>query len=408
MLRQRVRRIVLGLSLGSALLGALALYVSDTAIEDAAINDLLARQMDALLEADVRPEPPEQQASALKFFRPARGSTLPAPLQDLPTGITEPVEIDGIPYCVYVRRSEAGDLAYLAYPVGFVESRERWLWASAGLAGLLLFLGTWIIADRSAGRALQPYLDLLQQVRALNPGQRFLRVAVAHEDSEVQLIVETLNRRLEEIERLLERERAFAAAASHELRGPLTVISTSAELLRDPADTTWQRPLQRLERGARDAREMLDALLALSRTRESPPLVEIRLDEWLPGTVEPHLGEGAAGRVHWQLQPQTLVAPPGAVSVVFTNLFRNALQASPQAQVQVRLEPGQVVIEDDGPGIEPEHLPQVFEPGFRGKEGGSGMGLYIARALAERYGWQIQLDNRPQGGVRAVWRFTRA
>ncbi|MGH7754100.1 MAG: sensor histidine kinase, partial [Gemmatimonadales bacterium] len=116
----------------------------------------------------------------------------------------------------------------------------------------------------------------------------------------------------------------------------------------------------------------------------------------LPDAVEPHLGEGQAARVQWPLQPQTLLAPPGAVSVVFTKLFRNAMQAAAGGVVSVCLEPGRVVV-DSGPGIAPELRPQVFEPGFRGKEGGSGMRPYIARVLAERYGWQLLLENRPEG-----------
>lgn len=412
MLRQRVRRIVLGLSLGSALLGATALYIGDNAIEDAAINDLLAQQMDALIEADVTPEHPAQQASALKYFRPARGGSLPEALRRLPPGIADPVELDGAPYCVYVRAVGPGDLAYLAYPVQFIESRERWLWFSAAITGLLLFLATWIVADRTTDRALRPYQELLQQVRALDPTRRHLRVSVGHPDSELQLIVSALNQRLEEIERLIERERAFAAAASHELRGPLMVISTAAEVLRDKSDPAWLRPLLRpllrLERGSRDVRETLDALLALSRTRESPPLIENRLDELLPEAVESHLTEGAAARVQWQLQPEILVAPPGAVRVVFANLFRNALQAGGDRPIHVRLESGRVTVEDSGPGIAPELLSRVFEPGFCGKEGGSGMGLYIAKVLAERYGWQLSLENRPQGGARATWIFRPA
>ena len=71
----------------------------------------------------------------------------------------------------------------------------------------------------------------------------------------------------------------------------------------------------------------------------------------------------------------------------------------------VTIAPGQVTVEDRGPGLAAEVLPRVFEPGFRGREGGSGMGLYIAHAIAERYGWQLRIDNREGGGARAEWKF---
>lgn len=408
MLRQRVRRIVLGLSIAAALLGAGALYVADEAIEDAAINDMLAQQMDAMLESDIVPQPQEQQASALKYFRPARTGELPPELQGLPEGITEPVEVDGVPYCIYKRQVTPGDEAYLAYPVAFVEQRESWLWMGVSITALLVFLGTWIAADRTTDRVLKPYLELLEQVRALDPGKRHLRISVPRTDEELNLVVSALNGRLEDIERLIERERAFSAAASHELRSPLMVISAAAELLRERVDAAAQRPLQRLERGARDMREILDALLALSRTRESPPLTQIRLDEMLPQAAEPHMDEAAEARVHWELLPETLVAPPGAVRVVFTNLFRNALQASATGSVTVRMADGCITVDDEGPGVPAEALSRLFEPGFRLREGGTGMGLYIARVLAERYGWELHVENRPGGGARALWRFRGA
>lgn len=408
MLRQRVRRIVLGLSVAASLLGAGALYVADEAIEDAAINDMLAKQMDAMLEADIVPQPQEQQASALKYFRPARTGELPPELQGLPEGITEPVDVDGVAYCIYKRQVASGDEAYLAYPVDFVEQREAWLWMGVSITALLVFLGTWIAADRTADRVLKPYLELLEQIRALDPGKRHLRISVPRADEELDRVVSALNGRLEDIEQLIERERAFSAAASHELRSPLTVISAAAELLRERVDDAAQRPLQRLERGARDMREILDALLALSRTRESPPLAQIQLDQMLPQAAEPHMDETAEARVRWELQPDTLVAPSGAVRVVFTNLFRNALQASATGQVTVRMADGAVTVEDQGPGVSQDALPHLFEPGFHAREGGSGMGLYIAKALAERYGWELRLENRPGGGARALWRFRGA
>lgn len=408
MLRQRVRRIVLGLSVAASLLGAGALYVADEAIEDAAINDMLAKQMDAMLESDIVPQPQEQQASALKYFRPARTGELPPELEGLPEGITEPVDVNGVAYCIYKRQVTPGDEAYLAYPVQFVEQRESWLWMGVSITALLVFLGTWIAADRTADRVLKPYLELLEQIRALDPGKRHLRISVPRSDEELELVVSALNGRLEDIEQLIERERAFSAAASHELRSPLTVISAAAELLRERVDETAQRPLQRLERGARDMREILDALLALSRTRESPPLVNLRLDEMLPQAAEQHMDEAAEARVHWELLPDTLVAPPGAVRVVFTNLFRNALQASATGQVTVRMAEGAVTVEDQGRGVSQEALPHLFEPGFHAREGGSGMGLYIAKALSERYGWELRLENRSEGGARATWRYRRA
>lgn len=404
MLRRRVQRILLALLAMSAVVAAVALYVSDEAIEDVALEELLREQLDALLSGDAGPTRSWGAPGELHYYRPAKDGQLPAPLAPLAPGRSHEAEIDGQPHEVYVREVAPGDRAYLAFPSALIERRERGLWLATAIAGLLLLLTARWAVDRAIRHALRPYQELLEQVRALDPESVQGRLRVSEADPELDLVVSALNSRLEQIERLLERERAFAASASHELRGPLTIISASAELLQDqPADEGVRRVVARLGRASRDAREMLEALLALSRRREPPPCEELALERFLPAAVEPYLPDRPQIAVHWELSPQRLVAPPGAVRVVFVNLFRNALQAARQGPLRVSLAAGCITVEDDGPGISPALAPHLFEPGFHGREGGTGMGLYISKALADRYGWSLVLENRPQGGARAVW-----
>ena len=107
-----------------------------------------------------------------------------------------------------------------------------------------------------------------------------------------------------------------------------------------------------------------------------------------------------ARKVLWQLAPCTVTAPPGAVAIIVSNLLRNALRAAPKpGGVRVRLDAQQLAVEDDGPGVPVADLPHVFAPRTRGHDGGTGMGLYIARTLAERLGWTLTLENRVGGGA---------
>jgi signal transduction histidine kinase len=62
--------------------------------------------------------------------------------------------------------------------------------------------------------------------------------------------------------------------------------------------------------------------------------------------------------------------------------------------VIVELDERSIRVIDDGPGIPVDELPQVFEPHVSGHHGGTGIGLYIARTLVQRHGWQLTLDNR--------------
>lgn len=404
MLRRRVATALLALVLATAAVLTGLLYLADEWVEDAALQDLMEQEMSFLVAQRLGNE--ADAATALSFLhsRDAAGDpAIPEALRALPPGLHQAVKIDGVPWRVLVRDLGGTERAWLLYRIGFIERREGWLRGLAMAAILGLLAATWAAARVIARRALAPLEVLVEEIGRLDPGGSGQRLTVGA-DGEPAVIARAMNGYIARLESLVERERAFAAGASHELRTPLALIQGSAEQIaggeRDP------KVIDRLRRGVRAATEQLEALLTLSRTRESPPSESLRLDQWLPGAVEALVAGGAsAGRVSWTVEPTRLTAPPGVVRIVFGNLLQNALRADPRGTVDVRVSPGCVAVEDRGPGLAPEVLQRAFEPGFRGQQGGSGMGLYIARTLAERYGWTLSLDNRPGGGARAEWRF---
>lgn len=349
---------LLGLMVGTALLLLGLLWAADEWIEDPALRDLMQQEL-AFLVGLPSPHEGRPLQGRLRYFRPAdpHSPPLPSELHGLASGLHEEVAMDGEIWRVLVREVQPGDAAYLAYELDYVAARERLLASVAGIAVLVLLL---------AALAVRAYLR--------------------------------------QLEALVEHERAFAAAASHELRTPLALIHGSAEQLAEGASVDVPA-VARLRRGMKEATQQLDALLALSRTRESPPLEELQLAEWLPAASESLLAADDAGRVRWVAAPARLVAPPGAARIVFGNLLQNALRADRRGPITVTIAPGCVTVDDGGPGLDDEVQSRAFEPGFRGREGGSGMGLYIARAIADRYGWTLGLRNRDGGGARAEWRF---
>lgn len=98
---------------------------------------------------------------------------------------------------------------------------------------------------------------------------------------------------------------------------------------------------------------------------------------------------------------------PNSFRRCLSNLLDNALRYSGSVRIQLREKDDilQIDVLDDGPGIPPDMLEQVFEPFFRLDEarsphtGGSGLGLSIARSMACRNGGELSLHNRPEGGL---------
>jgi signal transduction histidine kinase len=406
-----LRRLAAGLVVVSIAIVSLlpfTFWLSDALLEDVGVSDLVAHQLITLVRTDALPYETDTARASLHYYRPtlAAPTQLPAELEALAPGIYHELPIGDSLYHVHVRDVGPGDRAYLAYDVRFIENLQASLVAFILALAALAILAVWIFARRVVGRALAPFSELVEQIRSLAPAQRGQRLVLAQTDSELHVIADALNRYMTQLDALVERERAFAAAASHELRTPLSVIQGTAALIAQNSQIP-ERVRTRLVRAVREVCQDLDALLALSQAREPPTAENIRLDVWLPQVAEAYLSEAqpSAG-IRWVAdQPVVVEASPGAVSVIFSNLLRNALRASSGVGVLIEITPGQVAICDNGPGIPEEDILHVFEPRFRGRDGGSGMGLYIAKNLADQHGWELLLANREEGGVRATLRF---
>lgn len=365
-------------------------------LESQTLDRLLGRELDVLVQAQAQPGR-VAEGSGLRYYRPAQGGQ-PAPpreLAALPPGSYRDFSLDQGGFHVLVRDVAPGDRAYLTYDVDVFESRERYLGLALAAGLLLTGLLAWLSSGWLAARALRPLDQLLARIRGLDFEANGQRLAGDAQDGELTPIIDAFNERLREIDTLVARERAFASAASHELRTPLAVIRGAAEVL--AAQHGASIVLSRIERAVHEAVQDLDALLALSRSRALPEARDLSLDQLLPQLAEPYAEQARAcgTRLVWQLAPCSIRAPAGAVAIIFTNLLRNALAAAPQGEVRVELDGVRLAVTDDGPGIAAEDLPRMFQPGTS-RSGGSGMGLYIARTLADRCGFK--LDLRPAQG----------
>ena len=214
-----------------------------------------------------------------------------------------------------------------------------------------------------------------------------------------------------------DRQQRFIASASHELRTPLTLIRASAEVA-----------LRSLPGEQHDQRELLGDLLAESdhmRRLVDDLLILSRLDSGrftlLPTKVElsvlfteierqvARLGAEQQITISAQATAGSIRADPDRLRQILLILFDNALRHTPVGgRIELTAEPeGRMVrltLQDSGRGIEPEHLPHIFERFYRAdparsrEHGNAGLGLSIAKGLVEAMGGQIGVTSRPQQG----------
>lgn len=298
--------------------------------------------------------------------------------------------------------------ADLAYAEDLTRRRAYWL-ATLLLGGTAAVAGmAWWLSGRIARRSLLPLGELVEQIRGIDLEQRQHRLTLASPDPELQVIVSALNAHMAELDALVERERAFAAAASHELRTPLTVIGGAAAVLAELPQVPVA-VLARIERAVTHARQDLEALLALSRGREPAPASLARLDLLLPDIVAVHRDAIAdtGTRLHWDISgPVERRLAVGPLAIIFRNLLRNAVRAAKGGEIRIKVTADGIEVADNGPGLPAELLrgAALTAPAAR-RDGGSGMGLYIAQVLAQREGWTLAFKAAPGGGACVELRF---
>ena len=214
----------------------------------------------------------------------------------------------------------------------------------------------------------------------------------------------------------LQRQREFAANASHELRAPLTVIRASVEDLRRNRRKRVEEvgeALDDIDAEVRTVTALVEDMLLLARTdsgavqldRVPLDLADVAAEAASPLTA---MGQERGVKVTLDPLPAPVLGDPVRLRQLVTILGDNAIRHSPRGstvEVRVRPDGGAALLEvlDAGPGIRAEDLPRLWERFWRADdapEGGTGLGLAIARWIVEQHGGEVGAENRPDGGAR--------
>ena len=195
----------------------------------------------------------------------------------------------------------------------------------------------------------------------------------------------------------------LTASIAHEVRNPLSAINQAAQLLEEDGSVApeGQRLLTMIRTNAKRIDRIVGEVLQLNRRDRKQPEV-IALGEFMHSLVEEIVqAESIAPRsVSIQAPPELgVIFDRGHLNQIVWNLVRNAWQhcQKKDASIRVIVRPGYMgdaiicELSDDGPGIPAELRAQIFEPFFTTRPGGTGLGLYIARELADANGAALEL-----------------
>lgn len=216
-----------------------------------------------------------------------------------------------------------------------------------------------------------------------------------------------MQRRQQQVERLATIGQV-AGGIAHELRNPLNVIKTSVYYLRNSANLSPEKltsHLERIDRQASVADNVIGALNSFARL-PLPEMQPTRLDECLRDVLElVGLPDGIKLQMDLPMSLPLALADRQQLSIVFSNLIRNARDAMPEGgtlAIRGRNKAGfiEIDVEDSGMGIHPDNLGKIMEPLFSTKARGIGLGLPIARAIVEKHRGRLTVTSQPCHGTK--------
>ena len=343
----------------------------------------------------------------------------------------ESIAVNGRSYRTISRFAAVGPYTFLIQvAVDQTEYHELTTWLawililSVPLAGLLAACaGYWM-----SGRALRPIHQITQTTNSIDARSLSRRLPLRGTDDELDRLSATINRMLDRIATSYERIAQFTADASHELRTPVALIRSNAELLLMGPDTS-----PRVERGLSDILAesaymtgLIGDLLTLARREDedtSIPMELLELNESVRTILERGQAQAAMRNISLEYLPHEQVVPlrgnQSMIERILMILIENAVRYTPSGgkiwiETWVTREYCGFTVRDTGIGIASRHHERVFERFFRvdearsRRDGGCGLGLAIAKSLIEFHGGTVHVDSEIGRGATFAVSFARA
>lgn len=279
------------------------------------------------------------------------------------------------------------------------------------LISILMVLGAgWVFA----GRALRPINALIADVESISEQDLDRRLKEPRHQDEIGKLIRIFNGLLARIDRAFGLQRSFVSNVSHELKNPLTKITSQLEvtLLNARSNEEYRRTIESVLEDTRELNLLSTSLLDLASLHEENrtfSITKVRVDELLWEAMEKvrSLDAGYHTEVVTMELPDkeervSMHGNPYLVRTALMNIIENACKFSYDhtARVSLYCASGKihVKISDHGPGIDEASLKDVFQPFFRGDQTsrtkGYGIGLSLSQRIVRIYGGDITIASR--------------
>ncbi|MEK6374021.1 MAG: ATP-binding protein [Acidobacteriota bacterium] len=329
------------------------------------------------------------------------------------------IRLVGVPIDVMGRRYTAVVARDLAEQGARLRGAARALFLGIPVTLIAAAAGGYLLARKS----LAPVTSMSAKARQISAETLDERIAVGNERDELGFLATTLNDLLERLQRSFESQRRFMADASHELRTPVAIIQGEADVTLSRADRSqaeYRESIGIMQNAARKLTRIVQNLFLLARTDAGNyPIQKTRfyIDEVIGQSGRAMRSVAQARQIELTCETTSdavIVADEDLIHRMLFNLIDNALKFTPVGgSVGIRSErSGDMVtirISDRGAGVRLEDQPHIFERFYRADRvrrrdsagaamGGAGLGLPIARWIAEAHGGTLTLERSDSSG----------
>ncbi len=360
------------------------------------------------------------------------GFDSPAYVNKVLSSPTQPVlqtkyDPSGVPYLIrssYTLNESRNRKIYVAIGSS-LEKDDKLLtgftWLCVAMIPLVAAIRTWLQGWVVAGRALQPVMAIARAAQRISGSNLSLRIPERKAADELEYLVETFNDMISRLEQSFIQVRQFSTDVSHELRTPITIVRGQLEVALFTAQTAEQYrdaivvamgDVERLS-------QIVRALLLLSQAETGQVVLQLQpldLVDTARGITEqfeiPAEGAGVGISFHAATRNCTGDFDRVQIERMLSNLISNAVKFTP-AGGEVRVSAGRVgdhaeiLVQDTGQGIAPEHLPHIFDRFYRVRgmeeqaspEKGLGLGLSFVNWIVRAHSGTVDVRSEPGKGT---------
>ncbi|MGH9090111.1 MAG: sensor histidine kinase [Acidimicrobiales bacterium] len=291
-----------------------------------------------------------------------------------------------------------------------------WFGVALGVMAVVSVLLGWLMA----GRVLRPLRQITATTRHISEENLHQRLALVGPSDEITDLAGTIDGLLARLEGAFHAQRAFVANASHELRTPLAMMRTSLDVAKAKAPPISEDASvlsAKVREGLDQAERLVESFLVLARAERGAidDLTTISLPRVTADALETRAERAGAADVtlHRSLDEAEVDGSRTLLSRLAVNLIDNAIRYNePGGWVQVATTAegpcATLIVENSGPVLDPAEVGHLGRPFRRagaertGQDGGVGLGLSIVAAIAVAHHGTVDIEARPEGGLRVA------